>query len=113
MAEYFRCPRCGLQMGHHSFHCRKCYFESRGMTESECIDIAEDVDGDPTLPTMHPPGSYEKMAVMAARDRLGIPLFHPEDFVPTGEESTGGLLASLLPQSMGDRRRVSNRKDSA
>jgi hypothetical protein len=44
------------------------------------IDLYMSEGIDPTLPCIHPPGSPQKVAVVAARWAAGLdPLFHPED----------------------------------
>lgn len=54
------------------------------------------------VPTMAPPGSHEKKAVLRRRLTLGLPLWHPEDnqiavplsYKPRGESSNVGISSS-------------------
>lgn len=65
--ECTQCPRC-----------RGWYFDEEGSTIcGHCV--AGYVGGNPSLPTTHPPGSWEKCIVMAMRYESGLEVYHPED----------------------------------
>lgn len=64
---------------------------------------------DPTLPTRHPPGSAAKIAVMAARAALRLPLFHRQDGpraplqpprLANGRDATGRPPRRLRPSDL-------------
>src|SRR5690348_3468468 len=58
---------------------------------------------DPALPCPHPPGSIEKVAVLTARARQRMALFHPLDAVDCNARvSRGGHLSKPLPRRRPD-----------
>lgn len=97
MADGFRgvCRTCRLRKAKYCGRCRKCAekFDGRfrilgvGLNESDsrslgkgCCDVEQPWPSHlPAEPTVAPPGSVEKIAVLAMRAARGEDLWHPED----------------------------------
>ncbi len=54
-----------------------------GLYDFQSCDLSEEIEyspgGNPRIPTDHPPGSMEKISVLAWRAQRGMNLHHPRD----------------------------------
>lgn len=71
--------------------CYDCYSSPLVKRQYNCVYPLTESQGiiercktcDPYLPTKAYPGTLEKVNVMAARRQAGVPIFHPDDNVPS------------------------------